>query len=803
MDGKTLQLIEYPKVLERLAGYAAFSVSAEQARQLQPQNELKEVTRRQSLTTEARLLLSTDDGISVGGARDVRGPVDLANHGGVLTPAELLEIQNTLEAARNLARKFARTADTAPALAEMAAGLIVPGGLIEAISNAISERGDILDTASPKLGSLRSQIKVVRERLFSRLSRYLNDPDTTGILQDALITQRNGRYVIPLRAEFKGRIKSIVHDQSASGATLFVEPLALVDLNNELNENEAAARNEELRILAELSARVGDASSEILSLVTIIAQIDLCLMCAKYADDLDATEPVVKPFGRRSETHPGSTIRLRKARHPLLDPATVVRQDIVLDDKTFAVVITGPNTGGKTVSLKTVGLMVAMAQSGLHLPVESGSELSLFQNLYADIGDEQSIEQSLSTFSGHITNIIRILKQAGPQTLVLLDELGAGTDPQEGGALARAILAYLLENQIPCLVATHFSELKTFAHMTPGVVNASMEFDLQTLRPTYRLSIGLPGRSNGLLISERLGLFPEIIKNARQAVNPDDLRSDGLLEQIYLQRDLEAQARQKAERTTREVERLQRELNHRLSRIEEERLAILEEAREQAATQLAEMESELRAARRIVERSRMPVDEVVAEQEKLEDLQSRIKKAPRRKAVRAGGSKPLQAGDKVYIHTLKAEGEIIAIAGDTADVQAGALRLKARLDELTRPSERDQMAPPTQPMSRRKALALASLGSGSTPASGMRTSPGLDVDLRGERVEEAIDKLERHIESAYLTGLPMLRVIHGKGTGRLREVIRQQAKHMAHISGWEPALDNEGGEGVTILRLRY
>ena len=797
MDAKSLQTLEYPKVLDRLAHYAAFSVSAELAHALRPTTDLEQARLRLKHTSEARLLLSLDDGLSVGGVRDVRGPVDLANHGGVLTPVELLEVLSTLEAARNLGRKFTRTAENAPALAELASGLVVPGGIIDAVNHAISERGDVLDSASQKLGSIRSQMKVARERLFTRLGRYLNDPATAVVLQESLITQRNGRYVIPLRAEFKGRIKSIVHDQSASGATLFVEPLTVVELNNELHELELAERSEIQRILAELSNLVGANAPAILQLVEVIAQIDLVLMCARYADDLNASEPELMPFTRRSADHPGSVIRLRKARHPLLDPAIVVPLDMVLDPQTFALVITGPNTGGKTVSLKTVGLMVLMAQSGMHIPAESGSQLSLFQNIFADIGDEQSIEQSLSTFSGHITNITRVLKQAAQQTLVLFDELGAGTDPQEGAALARAILAYLVEKRIPSLVATHFPELKTYAHMTPGVVNASMEFDIQTLRPTYRLSIGLPGRSNGLLISERLGLFPEIIQAARTALNPDDLRTDGLLDQIYLQRDLEARARQKAELAAREADARQRELTARLEKIEDERLAILEGARQEAEATLEDLQQELKDAKRVLERTRQPLDEVKQAQELVEELQAEVKKPTKRQPAARGKRGALQVGEKVHVRTIKAEGIITSISGETAEVQAGALRLKARLDDLKRLSEVDEPAPP--PL--KKGAVRREVQNTPANRSVMRASPGLDVDLRGERVEEALDKLERHIESAYLAGLPMLRVIHGKGTGRLREVIRQQARQMAHVSAWEPALDAEGGEGVTILRL--
>ena len=420
---------------------------------------------------------------------------------------------------------------------------------MESISHTIGETGDVLDSASPKLGVIRREIRISHDRLMSRLQKYITDTHTVSMLQDALITQRDGRYVIPLRAEFKGQVKSIVHDQSSSGATLFVEPLPVVELNNKYREMQLAERDEIERVLYEISQKVGEHADEIVPGIDALAELDLAFAKAKYADELDAAEPVLNKLEADPEkTGNVALIRLLKARHPLLDPRSVVPIDVDLDPRTFAVIITGPNTGGKTVSLKTVGLLALMAQSGLHIPVESGSELVVFKSVWADIGDEQSIEQSLSTFSGHITNIVRILKKVDRQSLVIIDELGAGTDPQEGAALARAILSFLLERDVTTFVATHYPELKTFAHTTPGVVNASLEFDLHSLRPTYRLTIGLPGRSNALAIAERLGLPLEIITAAKGEIDPSELRADDLLDAIHRERKLARKERQKAEK---------------------------------------------------------------------------------------------------------------------------------------------------------------------------------------------------------------------------------------------------------------
>jgi DNA mismatch repair protein MutS2 len=802
MDEKTLQVLEYPKILERLAGYAAFSASAELARALTPADNLGEALARQTMTSEARKLLDTNADVGVGGAVDIRPLAGLASHAGVLAPTDLLAVKTTLIAARTIARTFERLVVIFPVLSGLVAGMPVPFGLIDAISHAITERGEVADSASPQLAAIRSELRVSHERLLGKLQRLIGDPKSAPMLQEAIITQRDGRYVVPLRAEFKGRIRAIVHDQSSSGATLFVEPLAVVELNNRWKELQLAERDEERRILADLSLQVGRAAGDIALVVETLAALDLALMCAKYAIDLRAVEPLLLPIRPTGAgRHPGSTLRLIQARHPLLDPARVVPTDVLLDPETYAVVITGPNTGGKTVSLKTVGLLVLMAQTGLHIPAGSGSELSVFERVYADIGDEQSIEQSLSTFSGHITNIVHILREADRTSLVVLDELGAGTDPQEGASLAQAILTYLLERQVTIFVATHYPELKTFAHATPGAVNASVEFDMHSLRPTYHLTIGLPGRSNALAIAERLGLPEEIISAARAQIHPDDLRSEDLLDEIHRQRDLARQERAAAEAAQREAARARDELARRLEKIDDERRIILERARREAEDETADLQREIDDVRRALGRARQPLEAIREVEGRAEEIESAVQK-PVERQVSPPSRGPLRLGEKVRLRSLKMEGVVSSLSENDAEVQLGALRVRARLADIQRKGEVEEAEPEpaAQPRAaaRSRSLPERTVLVGSTP---FRESPGMELDLRGQRVEDALPALDRHLEAAFMAGLPFIRIIHGKGTGRLRQVVRQALRESPHVSTFEPGQENEGGDGVTVAHL--
>jgi DNA mismatch repair protein MutS2 len=809
MDSKTLQVLEFPKILARLADFCAFSGSVELAHALRPTPDFEQAVTHLAETNEARSLLVSSD-LTIGAAHDIREQVDLAAHGGVLDPKEMLEVQSTLITMRNLHRFFVKHAEASPRLAEIALRLPAPSGLIETIARCIADNGEVADSASPKLYDLRRQVRVAHDRLMSRLQRYLTEPSTAPKLQDAVITQRDGRFVIPLRAEFKGQIKAIVHDQSSTGATLFIEPLAVVELNNTYREVQIAERDEVRRILADLSTQVGELIGEIIPGVAALAELDLAFAKARYADEMGANEPVLLPMPRARPNSHGKleeppSIRLINARHPLLDPKTVVPITIDTPPGTFALVITGPNTGGKTVTLKTAGLLAVMAQSGLHIPAQSGSELPCFQAVYADIGDEQSIEQSLSTFSGHITNIVNILKKADRRALVILDELGAGTDPQEGAALARAILSSLLAEGITTFVATHYPELKTFAHTTAGVVNASLEFNIQTLRPTYKLTIGLPGRSNALAIAQRLGLPQEIIEAARAEVNPDDLRADKLIGDIHRQRKIAFKESEKAERARSEARHLERELEERLEKIEEERQKVLEQARAEGELELELLKVQLKLLKDDLKKAHQPLEAVREVEEKVDEIEQEVQKPVVRRqkpSVNRGRSVsrgPLKAGDKVILQTLGTEGVISSIDGEAAEIQAGPLRMRVKLDEVYRKVEEAEGIS-NQPLKKKRPMEPSSF-SEERHSSLLPASPGVELDLRGQRAEDALEMLDRYLEKATMAGLPFVRIIHGKGTGKLRQEVRTMLKGHPQVLSFEEGGDKEGGAGVTVAKL--
>jgi len=789
MDSKSLHTLELPKILDRLAGYAAFSASKERARALLPTTDLGEAVRRQTETTEARHLMSVNARVSVGGARDIRSSASSASHGGVLEPLELLDIKGTLLSARNLKRLFEKAESAYPTLAARARGLEPFDEVVEAISRALNDRGDVLDGASARLAEIRTELRVAHDRLTGKLQRLIGDPKYSPMLQEPIITQRDGRFVIPLRAEFKGQLRAVVHDQSASGATLFIEPLDTVDLNNEIRELQLAERDEVRRILAAISLLVGARSEGMANTVEALASLDLAFAKGHYAEDLAAVEPILLDFRPGDEVmHPGTTLRLIGARHPLLEPADVVPIDLDLPDDTFALVITGPNTGGKTVSLKTAGLLVLMAQSGLHIPALSGSEMTVFESVHADIGDEQSIEQSLSTFSSHISNIIRILARADARSLVVLDELGAGTDPQEGAALARAILDVLLERRVTTLVATHYPELKAYAHNTDGVRNASVEFDLESLRPTFHLTIGLPGRSNALAIAERLGLDKALVERARRRLSPEDLRSESLLDEIHRQRDASRQARLEAEQALERAKVHQTDLSARLEGIEEERRSILGEARKQAQTELEGVQEEIAILRRKLAVAGQPLEALQDAEEAMEVISEKVVE-PIARETKESSFYTFQLGDRVMLRSLGAQGVITDLGTGQVEVQVGRLRIRAGLDDLSRPE--------ASPSKGREAIPATDRRIGVT----VSEVPPLELDLRGRTADEALDELDRRLDAAYLAGLPFIRVIHGKGTGRLRQVIREFVRGNPYVASFESGLESEGGDGVTVVKL--
>ncbi len=809
MDQKTLLMLEFPQIVKKLASYASFSSSQELAEKITPITNPGEILYKLQETTEARHLLSVNDNFHLGGCINLRAQTEITRKGGTLDGDTIYRIGNMLINGREIYRSISYHTADYPKLAKITEHMQPPKGLIERIQSTVNDHGEVMDSASEKLANIRREIRESYNRLLGKLEGIMNDTRYQTMLQEAIITQRDGRYVIPLKSEYKGQLKAIVHDQSASGATIFVEPLAAVDLNNTYHELQLDERNEVLRILQELSGIISDNALQLNEIGDAMAAFDFALMRARYAEDLKAAEPILTGFNKKT----GFPIfKLYDARHPLIPEGKAVPIDVVLDDDTFSVVISGPNTGGKTVTLKTIGLMILMAQSGLHIPVQSGSEISVFENVFADIGDEQSIEQSLSTFSGHITNVIRILNQASRKSLVLMDELGSGTDPQEGSALARAILKYMTDRKIPCFVASHYSELKAFAHVTEGCVNASMEFNLKTLRPTYRLSIGLPGRSNAILIAERLGLPQEILDTARSEINPEEINSESLLDEIRRQLDAAKKARSHADRMRSLAENNQKELQKRLDEIETERQKMLTESHAEVQDQIDSLKDEAKILHRRLERAGKPLDEVKKLESEIKDHETVVKQV-KTKIVKPAenaanlAAQPFVVGQKVKVRSLGTDSIVVISSIDPekkeAEILMGSIHMRVPLSDLIHRNESEETETEEGQPAVQNITASAKRDD-QGPASGkiFHESPGVEIDLRGQMADDASEILEKYLDNAFLAGLPYVRIIHGKGTGKLRQVTRQILLNSENVKFIEPGRDNEGGDGVTIAHLK-
>ena len=780
MDSRSLDVLEFPKVLDRLAAHASFSLGKARVHALRPTADLVEAERRQTLTQEARRLLDLRPQVTIGGARDVGDLVRRAALGGRLEASDLLEVGSTLEAMRNLRRAVLSVREQIEHVAELANGLADLRSIEDAIARAIDGSGQVVDAASPVLGRLRAEVRTAHSRLIDKLNGILSSPAYADAIQDGIITVRDGRYVIPIKAEARNKLRSIVHDQSSSGATLFVEPLITVELNNRWRELQLAEQHEVERILQELSSRIGREADAILFGLERLADLDFLLAAARYAGALNAVQPRLVE-GRAAE--PEAELRLINARHPLL-AGRVVPTTIRLGGDFSILVITGPNTGGKTVALKTAGLLTLMALAGLQIPADDGSAVRVVDAVHADIGDEQSIEQSLSTFSSHMRQIVNILGQATDRSLVLLDELGAGTDPTEGSALAWAILDELLHRGALTIATTHYSELKAYAHSTPGVANASVEFDVETLSPTYRLAIGPPGRSNALAIASRLGVPQQILDAARSLLSEEEVRVESMLGEIQAERERAERARRAAEKEHRRVADLAKQLSSRLAELERERASAREAVHREAEAELAELRERMRDLARRIERGAVG-------RETLRPLMDEVKAAERQVAAHRPqptpkpANAPLQVGSWVRHRKLGQVGQVTALTGDHAEVQVGAFKTRARtadLEPATR-SEHDRqergydIARPAGPI------------------------PQIETDIRGWRADQVAPELDRYLNDAYLAGLPFVRIVHGKGTGVLRQVVREHLANHPLVQSFNPAQQREGGEGVTIASL--
>jgi DNA mismatch repair protein MutS2 len=789
---KALRTLEFPKVLERLANHTSFSLGRERAQALQPATDVETVRALLAQTDEGLRVLDEGVEMSLGGARDIRAAVRRAERGGVLDPEQLLDIQSTLECGDRVRNAIGRLDESYPWLHEQHQRMGAFRGIVEAIGTSIDERGEVMDSASPALGRIRTELRTAQNRIVERLNALVGSSFRT-LVQESLVTVRNGRYVIPVRADAKGQVRGIVHDQSASGATVYIEPAQITDLNNRWRQLQLDEADEVERILLELSGRVGDEAPRILSTVDALGAIDVVLAKARYGAALRATRPEIN--GPQNQQ-----LSLLEARHPLLT-GHVVPISISLGHTFKVLVITGPNTGGKTVALKTVGLLTLMAQCGLLIPALEGSQVAVFSGIFADIGDEQSIEQSLSTFSSHMSTIIGILRDMPPDSLVLLDELGAGTDPTEGAALARAIITYLLQQDVRAICTTHYSELKAFAYSEPGVENASVEFDVETLSPTYRLSIGLPGRSNALAIASRLGLPPQIIDLARSFLTSSEKHVETLLADIARERDEVGELYARAGEANREAQRLRQRLQDEVESILAQRESILAEARAEAEAsveglrqQLDRLEIELRTSLAAPQVSlaslKQRLDETVKTEPAL--LAPRRPKPPR---LPPPSTHAIGVGDRVEVTRLGQTGIVTAIhqGRDEVEVQVGVLKTRVKHGELRFLGEGEKEAE-RETHNRTAATTVSAHRS-------IAASPGLELDMRGWRADEVAPQLERYVNDAYMAGMPFVRIIHGKGTGALRQVVREELSTNPLVSSFASAEPREGGDGVTIARL--
>lgn len=787
----SVRVLEFHRLLDMLSSRCQYSVAAEHALEIGPTSDVAKVKYLLAVTREAVDLASRNPSFTVGGVRDIRDVLERAGLGMLLQPTELLEVLDTLQSSGSLKRTFVQNnwLETYPLIGEFVEAIVSLPTLEVDLSRTIGSRGEILDTASPQLGEIRRDVRVAHRRLLDRLNRMVAEVGPNSAIQDPIVTMREGRYVIPVRADRRTQVPGVVHGTSASGQTLFVEPMDVVQLNNQWREHQMAEEHEVERILRLRSQQIDAVNDDLSRTVEAVAAIDVALAKARLSFDMRAREPQVIEGQDGDGAMDHQAVDLLQARHPLLDPATVVPIDVKLGHGQRVLVVTGPNTGGKTVALKTVGLLAMMMQSGLFLPVADGSGLSVFDGIFADIGDEQSIEQSLSTFSGHMTKIIAMLREAGERSLVLIDEIAAGTDPQEGAALARAIITALLGRGSLAIVTTHYSELKTFAYATSGVENASAEFDLQTLQPTYRLITGIPGRSNALAIARRLGLKEKIIETASGYLDPGAAQVDDLLSHIT-ERRREADAALESARAYRdEARRLRAEAEAELREAEH----IRSEARQEA---LADLESEVREARELVRRARRaPVvhesagtqQETAPKPEEMKQIEQTLRRAARRHQSTRARPEPIQIGDWVNLPAVGISGEVVGFSedGESVEVASGSFRLTQPIVSVRRESR------PQTRETRRRTTTLPAVAP---------VDP--EIQLLGMRVHEISDVLDRYLDAAALAGLPSVRIIHGKGTGALRSQVHELLRGHPVVDRFEIADRSEGGEGATIAYLK-
>ncbi len=786
------KILEFEKIRERLREFATSNFGKELAANIEPESDFDSVAEKLSLTTEAVKIFSMT-APPLGGIRDIREILKKIRLGSSAESEEFLDILSTMYAMRQGKYFFRDTDIDSPQLKSQAVEIEILGNLERRLENAIDEHGAVKDTASVELQKIRRDLRSAQNKIKTDIFNILHDNNNQKFFQDAIVTMRGDRYVIPVKAEYKSAFPGIVHDRSATGATIFIEPMSIVNLNNDIKQLEADERHEVARILRVLSEEVRKNSGELLNNVKILAEIDLVFAKAKFARKLDATEPILSEY-----------TDLIGARHPLIDPEKVVPIDIKLGENFSMLLVTGPNTGGKTVSMKTLGLLSLMTQSGLYIPAKSGSKIAVYSNIFADIGDEQSIEQSLSTFSAHMTKLVKILSEVESGDLVLLDELGAGTDPDEGTALATAILERLLQIRAATVATTHYSELKTFAYSTAGIENACVEFNAETLKPTYRLLIGIPGASNAFAISERLGLPKSLILRAKQFINSEHANFEKVVSELENRRVM--------------YEQLNAEISERLTKLsaQEKKVAEIRDELSKSKSEIIRKAKEKAAA--TVRQTKREAEEIIAAlKEQFDD--TGVKK--RRQAIQAArdklreaedenspgivgqkslgkriNKKILAVGDTVYIPALDQKGRVISIDKDGKEltVQVGFMKTTVQTSKcrfVGHGQKEIEISPPPQNFNR-----------GSFGLLEKTSTIGRDIDIRGLSVDEAEQLCGKFIDDAELAGLKQVLIIHGKGTGVLRKGIHDFLRRSKAVENFQLADIDEGGSGATIVTLK-
>lgn len=785
MNERALRVLEFTKIREMLASYALSEFGRKKCLELTPLADFSEVNRALDETEEAVVALTYLGGHPLTPFDDVSEYLALAGKGSTLSPKALLSVAETLRSARAARTALVTDRDNTPLITAMASRLQPLRALETDITEAILSEDEISDHASPALLDIRRHIRSVNDRIREKLNTMAHGASYSKYLMESIVTVRDGRYVLPVKQEYRQNVPGLVHDQSATGATLFIEPMAVVEMGNELKEWHMKERAEIERILSALSQQVADSADLIAQNLAILQHLDFAFAKGMLSREMECVRPKMNDEGR---------VNLVRVRHPLISREKVVPCSLWLGQDFTSLIITGPNTGGKTVTLKTLGLMTLMAQSGLHVPGMLGTELSTFEEVYADIGDEQSIEQSLSTFSSHMTNIVSIMNAVTPRDLVLFDELGAGTDPTEGAALAQVILDALLKIHVRTAATTHYSELKAYALSTKGVENASVEFDVATLRPTYRLSIGVPGKSNAFEISRRLGLPEYLIDHARELLSHDTIRFEDVIANAEYHRQVAEKERKLAEQARQETVRLRNEAERLYKDMEEKREASTRKAKEEAKRIMEkakrESESILYDLKRMKKNANAPEHEINALKKRMgngiDSLSEGLAK-PTGSFVQP--PKTVKVGDIVEITHLNTKGTVLSLPDAKGEVQlqAGILKLKAHLSQLRLVQEKPK----------KKQVSSVRVQTGA-----MERTVHMSCDVRGMALDEAMAEVDQYLDEAVLAGLHEVTIVHGKGTGILREGIQRYLKTHGHVKSFRRGLYGEGEDGVTIVQLK-